>query len=160
MEFHPVVRNPVIMDRRIFANGPMGLRDQLLRMPIERRFTYHPGENRFFVNLEGHSVHNRDDVDKIRRIVETKLAPLGRKVYAIVNYGNFEIFPDIIDEYSAMVRDLVDRFYSGVTRYTTSSSLRAKLGDALKQRAVAPHIYESAEEATTHLRDLEKKKTG
>jgi propionate CoA-transferase len=99
-------------------------------------------------------------VEKIRRIVENKLAPLGRKVYAIVNYDNFEIFPDIIDEYSAMVRDLVDRFYSGVTRYATSSFLRAKLGDALKQRAVAPHIYESADEATTHLRDLEKKKTG
>jgi hypothetical protein len=31
---------------------------------------------------------------------------------------------------------------------------------ALKQRALAPHIYEHAEEATTHLRDLEKRKTG
>jgi len=160
MEFRPIIRNPAKMDQRIFANGPMGLRDQLLRMPIERRFTYHPGENRFFANLEGHSVHSHEDVEKIRRIVEAKLAPLRRKVYAIVNYDNFEIFPDIIDEYSAMVRDLVDRFYSGVTRYTTSSFLRAKLGDALKQRAVSPHIYESAEEATTHLRDLEKKTAG
>jgi hypothetical protein len=34
------------------------------------------------------------------------------------------------------------------------------LGGALKQRAVAPHIYESADEATTHLRDLENRKTG
>ena len=160
MEFRPIVRNPAIMDQRIFANGPMGLRDQLLRMPIERRFTYHPVENRFFVNLEGHRVHSHEDVEKLRRIVEDKLAPLGRKVYTIVNYDNFEIFPDIIDEYSAMVRELVDRFYSGVTRYTTSSFLRAKLGDALKQRAVAPHIYESSEEATTHLRDLEQKKAG
>jgi propionate CoA-transferase len=160
MEFRPIIRNPTIMDLRIFANGPMGLRGQLLRMPIERRFTYHPGENRFFVNLEGHRVRNREDVERIRQIVENKLAPLSRKVYAIVNYDNFEIFPDIIDEYSAMVRDLVDRFYSGVTRYTTSSFLRAKLGDALKQRALAPHIYESAEEATAHLRDLENKKTG
>jgi propionate CoA-transferase len=156
MEFRPIIRNPAIMDQRIFADGPMGLRDQLLRMPIERRFSYHPGENRFFVNLEGHSVHSHEDVEKIRHIVESKLAPLGRKVYAIVNYDNFEIFPDIIDEYSAMVRGLVDRFYSGVTRYTTSSFLRAKLGDALKQRAVAPHIYESSEEATTHLHGLEK----
>ena len=57
-----------------------------------------------------------------------------------------------------MVSDLVDRFYSGVTRYTTSSFLRAKLGDALKQRAVAPHIYKSEEEATGHLRDLEEKR--
>jgi propionate CoA-transferase len=55
---------------------------------------------------------------------------------------------------------LVDRFYSGVTRYTTSSFLRAKLGGALKQRAVARHIFESAEEATIHLHDLEKNKTG
>jgi propionate CoA-transferase len=99
-------------------------------------------------------------VEQVRRIVESRLAPLGRKVYAVVNYDNFEIFPEIIDEYSAMVRDLVDRFYSGVTRYTTSSFLRAKLGDALKQRALAPHIYENAEEATTQLRDLEAKKTG
>ena len=88
------------------------------------------------------------------------LSPLGRKVYAIVNYDNFTIFPDILDEYSAMVRDLVDRFYSGVTRYTTSGFLRAKLGDALKQRAVAPHIYESAKEASAHLRELERKNTG
>ena len=160
MEFRPIVRNPAIMDQRIFASGPMGLRDQLLRMPIEQRFTYHPGENRFFVNLEGHRVRSHEDVEEIRRIVENKLAPLGRKVYAVVNYDSFEIFPDIIDEYSAMVHDLVDRFYSGVTRYTTSSFLRAKLGDALKQRALAPHIYESAEEATTHLHDLEQKKTG
>ena len=160
MEFRPVVRNPVMMDPRIFASGAMGLREQLLRMPIERRFTYHPGENRFFVNFEGHRVHSREDVEEIRRIVESRLVPLGRKVYAIVNYDNFEIFPDVIDEYSTMVRDLVYRFYSGVTRYTTSSFLRAKLGDALKQRSVAPHIYESAEEATTHLSDLEKRKAG
>ena len=160
MEFRPIIRNPATMDARIFANKPMGLRDQLLRVPIEQRFSYHLGENRFFVNLEGHRVHTHEDVEKIRRIVESKLAPLARKVYAIVNYDNFEIFPDIIDEYSAMVRDLVDRFYSGVTRYTTSSFLRAKLGDALKQRAVAPHIYESEMEATAHLRDLEDRKTG
>jgi propionate CoA-transferase len=147
------------MDKRIFANGPMGLRDQLLRMPIEQRFTYQPADNLFFANLEGHRVHSHEDVEDVRRNVESKLAPLGHKVYAIVNYDNFEIFPDVIDEYSAMVRGLVDRFYLGVTRYTTSSFLRAKLGDALKQRALAPHIYESAEEATTSLRDLETPKT-
>jgi propionate CoA-transferase len=81
-------------------------------------------------------------------------------VYAIVNYDNFEIFPDIIDDYLAMVHALVDRFYSGVTRYTTSSFMRAKLGEALKRRGMAPHIHESAEEATTHFRELERRKSG
>ncbi len=161
MEFRPVIRRePGLMDRRIFSDGPMGLRDDLLRIPLERRFTYHPKDNLFFVNFEGHVVRSHDDVERIRRTVESMLAPLGRKVYAIVNYDNFEILPDALDEYCAMVRDLVERFYSGVTRYTTSSFLRTKLGDALKERAVAPHIYESAEEASAHLRALEGRKAG
>jgi propionate CoA-transferase len=54
-----------------------------------------------------------------------------------------------------MVKWLTDRFYSGVTRYTTSGFLRMKLGESLQQRGVAPHIYEGAEEAREHLRDLE-----
>jgi propionate CoA-transferase len=158
MEFKPVIRRePAIMDQRIFLPEPMGLRDDLLRMPLERRFTYHPEQNLFFVNFEGHVVRNKKDISRIRHIVESMLSPLGHKVYAIVNYDNFQIFPDMVDEYSAMVRDLVDRFYSGATRYTTSGFLRAKLGDALNRRAVAPHIYESADEARAHLRELEGK---
>ena len=161
MEFKPIVRRePSIMDRRIFSNELMRLRDDLICIPLERRFTYHPEENTLFINFEGHVVRNHDDVEQIRRIVETMLSPLGRKVYAIVNYDCFNILPDIIDEYSAMVHVLVDQFYSGVTRYTTSSFLRAKLGDALKKRTVAPHIYESALEATAHLRELERGRGG
>src|SRR5215510_10100706 len=125
MEFKPVIhREPALMDRRIFADAPMSLRDDLLRIPLERRFTYHPEQNLFFVNFEGHVVRDHKDVERIRHIVETMLSPVNRKVHAIVNYDNFQILPDIVDEYSAMVEDLVDRFYSGATRYTTSAFLR------------------------------------
>jgi len=158
MEFRPVMRrDPAIMDRRIFLSEPMGLRDDLLRMPLEQRFTYHPQQRQFFVNFEGHVVRNQQDVEGIRQIVEAMLKPVGHKVHAIVNYENFTIFPDIIDEYSAMVSDLVDRFYSGATRYTTNGFLRSKLGDALDRRAVAPHIFETPNEASAHLRELEGK---
>jgi propionate CoA-transferase len=158
MEFRPIIRGePAIMDQRIFRAEPMGLRDDLLRMPLERRFTYHPKENLFFINFEGHVVRSHKDVERIRHIVDTMLAGSQRKVYAVVNYDNFTILPDVIDEYTAMVRDVVDRHYSGVTRYTTNGFLRAKLGDALRRRAVAPHIYESADEARAHLRALEAK---
>ena len=51
-----------------------------------------------------------------------------------------------------MVRNLVDRFYAGVSRYTTSGFLRIKLGEALERRGVAPHIFESAEEAQSDWR--------
>ena len=51
-----------------------------------------------------------------------------------------------------MVRSLTDRFYSGVSRYTTSGFLRIKLGEALENRGVAPHIFESAAEAKSDWR--------
>ena len=94
----------------------------------------------------------------IRRIVETMLSPLGHKVYVIVNYDNFHIFPDIIDDYSAMVRDLVDRFYSGVTRYTTSGFLRSEAGR--RAEASAPSLRTSTKarrRRRAHLRELERK---
>jgi propionate CoA-transferase len=158
MEFRPIIRrDPAIMDKRIFLNEPMGLRDDLLRMPLEQRFTYHPEKNQFFVNFEGHVVRSHQDIERIRRIVESMLSSVRQKVHVIVNYDNFSIYPDILDEYSAMVRDLADRFYSGATRYSTNGFLRSKLGDALGRGALAPHIYESADEAKAHLRELETK---
>jgi propionate CoA-transferase len=161
MEFRPIIRrDPVTMDRRIFLPEPMGLRDDLLRMPLEQRFTYHPEKSQFFVNFEGHVVRSHQDIERIRRIVESLLSSVRHKVHAIVNYDNFSIYPDILDEYSAMVRDLAERFYSGATRYSTNGFLRAKLGDALSRRSLAPHIYENAEEASAHLHELESKVAG
>jgi propionate CoA-transferase len=65
------------------------------------------------------------------------------------------VLPDVLDDYVDMVKCLVERFYSGVTRYTTSSFLRAKLGEALEWRAVAPYIFESHEEAIQYQKTLE-----
>jgi propionate CoA-transferase len=84
--------------------------------------------------------------------VERALAPLGRKVYPFVNYHTFNILPALVDEYTDMVKDLVVNYYEGVTRYTTSTFLRMKLGESLKKCNVAPHIYESREEARKALK--------
>jgi propionate CoA-transferase len=157
MEFKPVIREqPELMDARIFRLEPMGLRDDLLSIPLEQRFTYDPQQNLFFVNFERFSINNRAVIRAIVNAVEAKLVPLGHRVYAIVNYDNFSILPELLDEYSAAVRSLVDRFYSGVSRYTTSGFLRMKLGEALEKRGVAPHIFESAEEAQSDLHAFEK----
>ncbi|MGA3308662.1 MAG: acyl CoA:acetate/3-ketoacid CoA transferase [Xanthobacteraceae bacterium] len=157
MDFKPNVRGALaVMDARIFRTEPMGLRDDMLSIPLDQRFTYDPQQNLFFVNFERFSVRSRGEIQAIVKAVENKLAPLGRRVYAIVNYDNFSIVPELLDEYSAAVRGLVDRFYSGVSRYTTSGFLRIKLGEALEKRGVAPHIFESAAEAQSDLHTLEK----
>ncbi|MGB7916413.1 MAG: acyl CoA:acetate/3-ketoacid CoA transferase [Rhodomicrobium sp.] len=151
MDFKPIIRaTPDLMDARIFRNELMDLRDDMLRLPLEQRFTYDPKQNLFFVNFERLPVRSRNDIRAIKEAVEAKLAPVGRKVYAIVNYDNFSIVPELLDEYSAMVRGLMDHYYSGVSRYTTSGFLRMKLGESLERRGVAPHIFESAEEAQAY----------
>jgi len=129
----------------------MDLRDRLLTIPLDQRFTLDEPQSLFFVNLERYPLRSKADIDEIERIVAARLTPLGRKVYAIVNYDNFSILPELLDDYSAMVRSLVDRFYAGVSRYTTSGFLRIKLGEALERRGVAPHIFESAAEAAVGL---------
>jgi propionate CoA-transferase len=156
MDFKPsILRKPMLMDKRIFAIEPMGLREDMLSIPLTQRFTYDEATNHFFVNLERFSVRDEGDIERIRQIVLDRIAPLGKRVYAIVNYDNFTIAPELLDEYSAMVRGLVDRYYADVTRYTTSGFLRMKLGDALEKRGVAPHIYESAAEAERSLQVME-----
>lgn len=155
MAFAPVIREtPRLMDERIFRPEPIGLRETLLGIPLEQRFSYDPVEQLFFINFEGLSVRSAAEIAQIRHLVAERLLPLGHKVYAIVNYDRFSILPELLDAYSAMVQDLTDRFYSGVTRYTTSGFLRMKLGDALGKRQLAPHIYETADEARLHLADL------
>ncbi len=153
MEFKPVMTQPpALMDKRIFDPLPMGLKEDLLTVPLEERLIYNDADNLFFVNFEGYAVKTLEDVEQIRKAVERLMVPLGHKVYTIVNYDNFTILPDIVDAYTEMVKGLVDRYYSGVTRYTTSTFLRMKIGDALNRRGVAPHIYESQQEARQALK--------
>ena len=69
----------------------------------------------------------------------------------VVNYDNFFLAPDLTDDYIALVRGLAERYYVSVTRYTTSSFLRLKLSEHLSHRGLAPHIYESRQEAMNWL---------
>ncbi|GAB6094165.1 acyl CoA:acetate/3-ketoacid CoA transferase [Desulfatiferula olefinivorans] len=152
MEFKPYIAGePRLMDERIFRPEPMGIKERLLSVSLEERLNYNPRKNMFFVNFEGLSINTREDIDNIENAVVKILSPLNTKVSTIVNYDNVSINPDIVDDYTIMVDRLVKRYYSGVTRYTTSAFLRLKLGEALKKRNVAPHIYESSEEAENAL---------
>ena len=156
MEFRPLIpRDPALMDPRIFRDESMGLRAALLAVPLESRFAFDPEAGVFFINFEQLAIRSQSDIDRVRDIVAERLGPLGRKVPAIVNYSGFDILPELLDAWTAMVQALTERYYSNVTRYTTSAFLRAKLGDALDERRLAPHVYETAAEARTQLRRFE-----
>ena len=70
---------------------------------------------------------------------------------AIVNYDNFSIAPELMDDYIAMVRGLTERFYSHVTRYTTSTFMRSYFGRALRAQDAEPALYATPEEALSQL---------
>jgi len=147
MDFEPIVRQPRQMDPRIFSPEPMGLREELLRLPFDVRFNYDEEHNILFLNLSELVVKTHDIVERYRERIRSIVEPLGHKVYAVVNYDGFELDRDFEDEYLDAVKEIGDRYFHGVTRFTTSAFMRAKLGDALGKRGVAPHVYESEDEA-------------
>jgi propionate CoA-transferase len=148
MEFKPLMpREPKLMDARIFTDEPMNLRAEMLERPLAERLAYDPGQNLFFLDFAGLSVRSEGDIDRIRDGVEAFLAPVGHKVNAIVNYDRFSIASELIDAYIGMVKGVMERHYHDVTRYTSNTFLRMKLGEALEKRQIPPHIYKSANEA-------------
>ena len=102
--FEPIIHGePRLMDARIFADEPMGLKDDLLTVPLEARFAYDAERNIFFLNMEGLSLISYDDVEAIVTEVDKRLAAIGKKVQMVVNYDNFYLAPDLTDDYVALV---------------------------------------------------------
>ena len=152
MQFKPIInREPKLMDARIFAEEPMSIRAEMLEMPMAERLSFDPDKNLFFVNFAGLSVRNEADIERILEAVEHELAPIGHKVNAVVNYDRFSIVPELVDDYIGVVKGIMDRHYHDVTRYTSNTFLRMKLGEALEKQKISPHLYESADEAEGHL---------
>jgi len=152
MDFVPVMHGePALMDARVFADGPMALRAAMLERPLAERLAYDPGQNLFFVNFDGLAVRSHADIERIRHAVEARLAGIGHRVRAIVNYDRFSVAPELVDDYIAMVRGIVDRHYHDVTRYTTNVFLRMQLAEALERHRTAPHLFATAEEARASL---------
>ncbi len=152
MAFRPLMpQPPVLMDARIFTDEPMGLRPAMLERPLAERLSFDAEQNLFFVDFAGLSVRSASDIARILDAVESRLAPLGHKVNAIVNYDRFAIAPELIEDYIAIVKGIMARHYHHVTRYTASSFMRLKLGEALARQQITPHLYESADEAQGQL---------
>jgi propionate CoA-transferase len=147
MDFRPIVRDVATMDARIFRAEPMQLDETLLGLDMSQRATYDAERNVMFLNMEGLSVRTRDDVDRVRRVIEERAHEIGRKFALVVNYDGFMIDPAVADTYAAMVRYMEMHYYTTAVRYTTSAFMRMKLGEALSRRRVAAHIFETRDEA-------------
>ena len=147
MDFKPILRDPRPMDSRLFRDEPMGLERQLLGLSLADRVSYDTDRNMLFANFEGLKVRTLADVEAIRREFEERCRLIGRKVALVVNYDAFEVDPAVSDAYFSTIAYLQDRYYASASRYTTGAFMRLKLGAALAERRLQPHVFETAEEA-------------
>ncbi len=152
MDFEPAIGDDLgLMNPAIFRDEPMHLQRMLLGIDLIHRIHYDPARKTMFLNFEGFEVRNLETVDEIRHAVEKVCNDIGERVAVIVNYDAFNLDPSVADAYAEMAGDMEAKYYSEVVRYTTSAFMRMKLG-TIFSRSVAPHIFESREEAQAFLK--------
>src|SRR5215207_5588670 len=147
MGFEPIVNDPKPMDARLFGEPVMGLEQDLLGLSLVERISFDESRNTLFANFEGLQVRTIEDVELIRREFEHTCRAIGRKVHLIVNYDVFGLDEAVSDAYFSTITYLQQQYYATASRYTTSAFLRLKLGSALSDRALAPHVFETRAEA-------------
>ncbi len=147
LQFEPVIDAPKPMDPRLFLPEAMGLKDQMLSMSLIDRIHYEPSTNTIFLNFAGLRVRTRKDVRDIQEAVELRMKAIGSRMHSVVNYDNFVIDEDAVDDYADLVKHIDDTYYLSVQRYTTSAFLRLKLGKELGRRNLSSRIYETSKEA-------------
>lgn len=153
MTFRPIIREPRQMAAAIFADGPMNLDKILLERPLSQRMEFDAERNTLFFNLDGYSVHTSADVEAVREAVFALHQRLGHRFSAVINYDAIDIASYLGDAWFTMAAEVERRCYDHVSRYTTSAFLRLKLGAALTERDVAPHVFESPHEAAGYVLD-------
>jgi propionate CoA-transferase len=147
MAFRPIINTPTLMDARIFLPEPMGMEQILLGAAMSDRVTFDPEQDTLFINYEGFHVSTTDDVEMVRREVESRCRKVGHRIAVIVNYDGFTLDPSVSDAFFSMITYLQNRYYTRASRYTTSAFMRLKLGASLSERALAPHVFETLPEA-------------
>ena len=147
MGFKPIIADPKPMDARIFREPVIGLEQDLLGLSLAERISYDESRNTLFANFEGLQVRTIEDVELIRREFERTCRAIGRKVHLIVNYDGFALDEAVSEAYFSTITYLQQRYYETASRYTTSAFLRLKLGSALSDRNLAPHVFETKTEA-------------
>jgi propionate CoA-transferase len=156
MGFLPIVRDPALMDSKLFRPEPMGLEAMLLGLSVAERISFDAEQDTLFINWEGFHVRTTDDVELVRREVEGRCRTIGHRIAVVVNYDSFTLDPAVSDAFFSTITYLQQRYYTSASRYTTSAFMRLKLGASLSERALAPHVFETLPEAqafmTAHMR--------
>ena len=149
MDFRPIVRGDAEADGRRASSGPgrWGWRGRCSGSGSPTASATTPSATPCSPTSRASGSGTLEDVELVRREFEERCRAIGRKVALVVNYDRFELDPAVADAYFSTIAYLQGRYYETASRYTTSAFLRLKLGAALDERALAPHVFETLQEA-------------
>ncbi|MDQ8697362.1 CoA-transferase [Hyphomicrobium sp. LHD-15] len=125
MNFKPVIRkDPTTMDARIFATGPMHLRNDLLRVSLAQRFVHEEARNIFSADFGLLTISSPEELDAIERALTDRLSALDHRVHAIENYDGVTIAPALVAAVSDTLGRIAEAYYADVIRYTASTQFK------------------------------------
>jgi propionate CoA-transferase len=137
----------------------MSLRRLLEERPIASRFELDREHEVLFINFAGLAIKGEQDLRDISAAVQSVCAPLGRRIRAVVDYDGFSVPAHLADAYAELVRELTERYYERVTRYTSSAFLRLKLGATLQAHQVDPALFDTQRHALESLKHRRRSRT-
>jgi propionate CoA-transferase len=148
MPFRPIMKNVRSMDPAIFRPQAMDLKRRMLDLSLEDRVAYDAGRDILFLNFEGLQLHSSEAIEALRAVVIAQCELIGHRVPVVINYDAFSLAPDLEPAFAESVRLMEEKYYTRVSRFTTSAFMRLKLTQVLT-RSVRPHLFESASDAQT-----------
>ncbi|MEX0345957.1 MAG: acyl CoA:acetate/3-ketoacid CoA transferase [Rhizobiaceae bacterium] len=153
LPFEPILNEPLPMATELFTDGRMGLQELFAELSMDKRISYNPDNNMLFLDFSGMRLGTKADVDAVRDAVEATLAPLGKRVDAIVNYDGFWTNPDISDAYLDAVHYIQSRYYNKVSRFASNGFARIQLAKGLQAHQVHSKVVGTVAEARRVLKE-------
>ncbi|MDP5220912.1 CoA-transferase [Ruegeria sp. 2205SS24-7] len=149
MDKAPLIEEPREMDPRIFGEGEMDLRTDLLHLDLPDRIALDEGAGRLFLNFEKMRIRSKDEVDRVGQLVAKTCSGAPSRVDVVVNYDGFKIDDALEKDWGNMVNDLTRCYYNKVSRYSGSAFMRMKLSQVFPEART--HIFETGEQARLFL---------
>ena len=151
MNFTPLIKDLKLMDASIFGEGSMRLRSQLLDIPLKDRLVYDEENTIVYANLSGLRVTSDEDLETLHDELHLFFKNIGKKVNLVSNHDGVDIATKMEAKFFNLLEQLEIEYYLKASRYSTSAFLRQKLGKDLNKRSISSHIFETREEAASHV---------
>ncbi len=122
---------------------------------MRERFVLDQQQNILFIDFAGLRIKSHEQVDEMEEIVHEMFVRNGRRFYAVVNYENTEIAPEIIDYYGERIKKLYDLYGIATVRYSSSGFTRSVLRYLGAAMDIESNTFATRAEAIRAIQEIE-----